>query len=186
MSLLRAREDIETGAVLIRRELPADHEVIRAVHCDAFRVTGNPDSTPPEATLVGELRRSSAWMPTLSLVAIDDDTVVGHVVCSRGHIERQSALGLAPIGVLPGHQRRGFGKALMHAVLGAADALGEPLVALLGSPDYYSKFGFERASKYGISPPLTEWEPAFQVRPLTAYDPSMRGTFQYAAPFDAL
>lgn len=72
----------------------------------------------------------------------------------------------------------------MHAVLGVADALGEPLVALLGSPDYYSRFGFRLSSEFGIVPPRPQWQPHFQVRTLSAYKPSLRGTFAYAEPFD--
>jgi putative acetyltransferase len=78
------------------------------------------------------------------------------------------------------------GKALVHAVLGAADALGEPLVVLLGSTEYYSRFGFRLASDYGITPQSPEWEPHFQVRTLTAYDPGARGEFAYPKPFDAV
>jgi putative acetyltransferase len=72
----------------------------------------------------------------------------------------------------------------MHAVLGAADALGEPLVALLGSTDYYPRFGFGPASDYHITPQHAGWGPHFQVRPLTAYDPDVRGQFAYPEPFD--
>jgi len=74
----------------------------------------------------------------------------------------------------------------MHAVLGAADALDEPLVALLGSTRYYPRFGFRLASEYGIMPTVREWEPHFQVRTLTSFQPGMRGPFAYAEPFDRL
>ena len=72
----------------------------------------------------------------------------------------------------------------MHAVLGAADALGEPLVALLGDPAYYRRFGFRLSHEYQITPPEPEWRPYFQVRVLTGYRPSVRGLFAYAEPFD--
>lgn len=72
----------------------------------------------------------------------------------------------------------------MHAVLGAADALGEPLVALLGSTEYYPRFGFRLASEYGITPKVAQWVPHFQVRTLSAYRPEMRGSFAYPEPFD--
>jgi putative acetyltransferase len=66
----------------------------------------------------------------------------------------------------------------MHAaVLGAADALGEPLVAPLGDPRYYSRFGFWPASEYGVELPVPGWLPHFQVRTLTAYPPELRGRF---------
>ena len=71
----------------------------------------------------------------------------------------------------------------MHAVLGAADALGEPLVALLGDPAYYRRFGFRPASTVGVEAPDPAWGEKFQVRTLTAYEPGLTGTFEYAEPF---
>ena len=69
-------------------------------------------------------------------------------------------------------------------MLGAADALDEPLVVLLGDPRYYSRFGFRLAEEYGITPPVPDWRPHFQARPLTAFTPTLRGQFTYAEPFD--
>jgi putative acetyltransferase len=76
------------------------------------------------------------------------------------------------------------GSALVHAVLGAGDALGEPLVGLLGNPAYYHRFGFQISTGYQIAPPRPEWQPHFQVRMLTGYQTSIRGTFIYPKPFD--
>jgi putative acetyltransferase len=173
--------------VLVRRETPADIPSIHAVHAAAFAGMYAPDTTPPEAGLVGALRSCDGWLPELSLVAEGvDGAVIGHVVCTRASVGTRPVLGLGPLGVLPAFQRRGVGHALMHAVLGAADALGEPLVVLLGHPDYYPLFGFRPASEYGVTPPVPEWAPHFQARPLTTYTPGLRGPFTYAAPFNDL
>jgi putative acetyltransferase len=110
--------------------------------------------------------------------------VIGHVLCTRGHVGQAPALALGPLTVRPDHQRHGVGSALMNAVIGAADALGEPLVALLGNPAYYGRFGFRPAAEYQITPPRPEWQPHFQVRTLTGYRPSVRGNFSYPEPFD--
>jgi len=170
--------------VLIRRELPADAGVIRAVTDAAFARPGVPCPSA-EARLVDELRAGPAWLPPLSLVAIDAaGDVVGHVACTRGHVGDAPVLALGPLSVRPDSQGRGAGSALVHAVLGAADALDEPLVALLGSPDYYRRFGFLLSGEFGIDPQRPEWGPHFQVRPLTAYQPTVRGTFTYPEPFD--
>ncbi|TCO58088.1 GNAT family N-acetyltransferase [Actinocrispum wychmicini] len=171
--------------MLIRRETNADIDVIRAITAAAF---ATPDQQAPvEAGLVDALRASPAWLPALSLVATDaDGTVIGHVVATRGHVDTVPTLGLGPLSVRPGRQRGGVGSALMHAVLGAADALDEPLVALLGDPLYYQRFGFRLSSEYGIAPPVPEWQQHFQVRTLAAHDPRLRGTFTYAEPFDGL
>jgi len=95
-------------------------------------------------------------------------------------------LGLGPLSVRPDWQRRGVGSALVHAILGAADALDEPLVALLGDSGYYGRFGFRLSQEYQIAPPQPEWRAHFQVRPLASYRPEIRGTFGYAEPFDRM
>jgi putative acetyltransferase len=175
----------DSHGVLIRRESPDDVAAIHAVTAAAFTRPGQP--SPAEAKLVDDLRADSSWLPRLSLVAVDGaDTVLGHVVVTRGRVDSAAALGLGPLSVHPDHQRRGIGSALVHAVLGAADALDEPLVALLGSPDYYRRFGFRLSSEYGIAPPDPRWHEHFQVRTLAAYSPALRGTFAFATPFDGL
>jgi putative acetyltransferase len=171
--------------MLIRRETAADAGGIRTVTAAAFARPGQHGTAPPEAALVDDLRASPAWLPPLSLIALGPGSdIIGHVACTRGHVGRVPVLALGPLSVDPGHQLRGVGSALMHAVLGAADALGEPLVALLGDPAYYSRFGFVLGSQHAIEPPVPEWQPYFQVRTLTGYMPSLRGTFRYPEPFD--
>jgi putative acetyltransferase len=172
--------------MLIRREQTGDEPRIRCVHELAFRRPEKPEE-PPEAALVDDLRSSAAWIPELSLVALSGSEIVGHVVCSRSEVlPDRPVLGLAPLGVHPGVQGRGVGSALMHAVLAAADARDEPLVALLGSPAYYSRFGFLPSHQCGIEPPETSWGQHFQVRTLSAYDSAIAGQFRYAAAFDLL
>lgn len=74
----------------------------------------------------------------------------------------------------------------MHAVIAAADALDEPAVVLLGEPSYYRRLGFVLAESVGLLPPEPSWVPYFQVRPLPAWDDSLRGTFRYAPAFERL
>jgi putative acetyltransferase len=171
--------------MLLRQELAEDETAIRAVTAAAFAAPG--EGVPVEAHLVDWLRASPAWIPELSLVAVDPGgDVAGHVLCTRATVGATPVLGLGPLSVHPGRQSRGVGTALMHAVLGAADALGEPLVVLLGSTGYYPRFGFRLAAEYGITPPRPEWAAHFQARTLTAYDPAVRGEFAYAEPFDRM
>jgi len=159
-----------------------DQSAVRAVHSAAFG--GGADVA--EARLVDELRADQDVIPALSLVAVLDGDVVGHVICSRASIADRPSIGLGPLGVIPAYQRRGIGQALLHAVLAAADALDEPAVALLGDPAYYSRFGFVPGATLGVLPPVPEWERHFQVRPLNAWDGSLHGTFHYARAFDRL
>jgi putative acetyltransferase len=168
--------------MLIRRETPADVPAVNAVTAAAF---AKPETVVPvEVTLLDELRTCDAWLPELSLVALGDKgEVVGHVVCTRGRVGTVPALGLGPLSVHPDHQRHGVGLALVHTALGAADSLGEPFVALLGSPAYYGRYGFRPSTDFGITAPNPSWGEYFQVRPLTAHDPALRGAFTYAEPF---
>ncbi|MFD7885341.1 GNAT family N-acetyltransferase [Streptomyces bauhiniae] len=169
--------------MLIRREAPPDEPAVRAVTAAAFAKPETPD--PVEAGLLDQLRTCGAWLPELSMVATGDQgEIVGHVVCTRGHVDTHPVLALGPLSVHPTHQRHGFGQALVHAVLGAADATNEPLVALLGNPAYYSRFGFRASTHYGITPPDPSWGDYFQIRTLTSYEPALQGTFAYPEPFN--
>ena len=171
--------------VLIRRETARDADVIRAITTAAFAPRRPPGQIPPEARLVDELRADPAWLPALSLVAVTPaGETIGHVLGTRGHVGQHPVIALGPLSVRPDHQRHGVGSALMHAILGAADALGEPLVTLLGDPAYYRRFGFELSTVYQITPPRPEWQPHFQVRVLSGYQPRLRGMFTYPEPFD--
>jgi putative acetyltransferase len=175
------RVGLASAAVVVRREGDGDAATIAAVTEAAFAGAAQAGQAPVEVALVARLRGGDAWLPPLSLVAVDGaGTVIGHVVCTRAHVGDELALGLGPLSVRPDHQRRGVGSSLMHAVLGAAEALDEPLVVLLGSPRYYTRFGFRPASELGITPPDPEWRGAFQVRVLRR---ELRGGFAYAPPF---
>ena len=174
----------QAAPMLIQRETSAHIDAIRTVTAAAFARPGQPPEKSVEAILVDELRASHAWIPALSLVAVDSAGVVGHVLGSRAQVDSAPVLAVGPLSVHPDHQGRGVGQALMHTVLGAADALDEPVVVLLGDPRYYSRFGFRLAEEYGITPPVPEWRQHFQARPLTAFTPAFHGQFTYAEPFD--
>jgi putative acetyltransferase len=168
--------------MILRRALPDDRPAIFAVHTAAFGHADGGDVA--EASLVDELYDDGSVLPELSIVAMADKDVVGHVVCSRASVEGQPAVGLGPIGVLPDHQHRRVGQALMHGVIAAADALNEQAVILLGDPAYYRRFGFVLATTVGLLPPDPAWAEHLQVRLLGAWDGSLRGTFRYAPAFD--
>lgn len=178
-----------TSAVFIRRETANDVDAIRHVHNLAFGSNANTLSW--EARLVDDLRAGTSWIPALSIVAEVTGLVVGHALATRGHLEpagpttAEPALGLAPVGVLPDFQHLGIGTKLLHALLGAAQALDEELVCLLGNPAYYHRFGFVLASSLGIGPPDPTWTPHFQALHLTPHPwATTPATFRYDPAFD--
>jgi putative acetyltransferase len=174
--------------LIVRRERPGDRVAVRAVHSAAFGPPGAPGATGEvvEARLVDELREDAGFLPHLSLVALDDGAVIGHVIATRGRLEPAGlpALGLGPLGVLPAAQGHGVGTVLVHALIAVAEAAGERLVALLGEPAYYRRFGFVDAASVGVRTPDPAWGVHFQARWIT--QPRVAGAFRYAAPFQRL
>lgn len=131
--------------MLIRPESSSDIAAIRAVNCAAFK-------TPLEAGLVDLLRAGSS--PFISLVAQDASGVVGHIALSPGELRGAPGLriaGVGPVAVHPAHQRRGIGGRLVAAGTEAARAQGFAALCVLGSPQFYPRFGFLPASHFGIS-----------------------------------
>lgn len=169
----------------IRAERPSDYDAIAEVVTAAF---GSDD----EAMLVEAIRGSEQYVPELALVAEVDGRVVGHVMISyaslvEGDTERRIAM-LSPLAVAPDLHGRGIGSALVREVTGRADARGEPLVILEGSPQYYGRFGFEYSVRRGIEIKLPSWAPpeAAQVLRLSSYDPSLRGRVVYPPAFEVV
>jgi putative acetyltransferase len=138
-------EDIE-----IRPEHPDDYPAIKQVNDLAF-------GQPNEGKLVEELRRHPRFVPELSLVAVYDDAVVGHILFLPVSIAREgstaTSLSLAPMSVLPEHQGKGIGGRLIEEGIEAARIMGYESIIVLGHPGYYPRFGFQPASRWGILPP---------------------------------
>ena len=128
----------------IREERPGDQEAIRLVNEAAF-------GQASEADIVDKLR--VAREDFLSFVAIDQGTIVGHVLFTPVSIEKSGVkgMGLAPLAVLPERQRQGVGSLLTRHGLEQLRSAGCPFVVVLGHPDYYPRFGFEPASRFGLS-----------------------------------
>lgn len=131
--------------IVIREERGEDIPGIRKVHQLAF-------PTPGEARLVYLLRQARKIL--ISYVAVEGDTIVGHVLYSPiivGSLsETANGIGLAPVAVLPEYQGKGIGSQLIRESLQAALQDGYGFVVLLGNPGYYSRFGFRRALDYGL------------------------------------
>ncbi|WP_369147584.1 GNAT family N-acetyltransferase [Streptomyces sp. R44] len=165
-----------------RPETAADAAEIRRVVATAFGSEAEPSAT--EADLVEALRLDEAWLPGLSYVAeAPDGTVAAHALITRCLVDGAPAAALAPVSVAPAHQRTGAGQAVVRAVLDAARLRGEPLVLVLGHPEYYPRFGFVRASEYGIRPGFEVPDEAMMALVLDGSVPLPSGTLAYPAPF---
>lgn len=131
--------------VAIRHERAEDANAIRFVLEQAFGESN-------EADLVERLRHRGAF--TLSLVAVVENEVVGHILFSPVTIEsagsRFNAIGLGPMAVLPPYQRKGIGSQLVSNGLEQCRQAGHEIVVVVGYPEYYPRFGFTPAKPRGI------------------------------------
>ncbi|WP_347277505.1 N-acetyltransferase [Pseudanabaena sp. FACHB-2040] len=166
--------------IKIRPEQVSDYGAIAQLHTLAFGQSS-------EARLVEKIRHSVAYVSDLALVAEINCQIVGHILFSYGQLvgkDTVPVLVLAPLAVLPQHQRQGIGKRLVQQGLRAARARGNSLVTVLGEPAYYSQFGFEPAVRYGIESPFPVPEAAFMVKLVGQNSDLLHGKLQYAPAFD--
>lgn len=170
----------------IRHETPSDIEAIHYVETLAFGRAG-------EADLVNVLRSNGAC--TLSLVAEIEKQIVGHVFFSpmsfqlhnSEEILPTSILALGPIAVLPEHQKRGVGSALVREGLRQLRESGYDAVALLGNPAYYGRFGFVPAKNYNLHCKYDVPTEAFQILELRpGVLQNQRGLLLFRPEFDAV
>ncbi len=136
--------------MIIRQENPEDIDDIHTLNERAF-------GQPQEANIIDKLRNNCEGF--LSLVAIENEKIIGHIFFSPAVIEGQRSIikgmGLAPMAVLPEMQRQGIGTQLVKTGIENLKEMQCPFIIVLGHPEYYPRFGFERASLYGIK---CQWE----------------------------
>lgn len=171
--------------MIVRKQQAGDYDAIRHIYAAAFARPEKAEPVPLEVGIFETLWTAGDAIPELSFTALTEAGPVGHVTASRATVATSSVVAVGPIGVLPEDQGVGIGSALMNALLTAADAADVPMVVLLGSPQYYDRFGFRPARELGVISPEPRWGQAFQARPLTAYTPAVAGQFQYAPAFSS-
>jgi predicted N-acetyltransferase YhbS len=174
LDLRQAPNDV----IEIRDERGSDVGAIRRVNGQAF-------AQEREGRIVDALRERDAVL--LSLVAVVDDEVVGHILFSPATIGSLVGAALGPMAVEPAHQRRGIGSRLVTAGLEQLDARGCPFVVVVGHPGFYPRFGFESATAFGLT---CDWNlPAgvFMVRaPNPATAGRVHGHVTYLAEFSTV
>ena len=166
--------------IVIRHETLADFEAIRKVNLRAFEQSD-------EGNIVDALRAAGAL--TISLVALHDDQIVGHIAFSPVTIESEdgsfTALGLGPMAVLPEHQNEGIGSQLVKAGLKECLRLGHEIVVVIGHPEYYPRFGFVPAGPSGIKWEHEVYEDAFMFIELNSGALAGRtGVVKFHSAFD--
>lgn len=165
----------------IRRETPEDYEAVYAVVQRAFASAEHADGT--EQDLVTALRKGADYIPELALVAEEDGEIVGHILFTKALVGGQTVLALAPLSVLPAHQRKGVGSALVREGHRIAGQLGYGYSVVLGSEAYYPRFGYVPAHTLGILPPFEVPSANFMACRIGKATPAPRGTLQYAKEF---
>jgi putative acetyltransferase len=141
----RQRRKPKEKMIVIREEKKQDFDAVQIVNDRAF-------GTPEEGRIVNKLRE--LCLETLSLVAVSDEKIVGHIFFSPVTIDHENTpivgMGLAPMAVLPEYQNQGIGSLLVKDGLRRIKETECPFVIVLGHINYYPRFGFERASQYGL------------------------------------
>lgn len=164
------------SAIALRPERPQDHAAIGAVTQAAFADKSYSDGS--EVGIIERLRADGDL--ALSLVAEDDERILGHVALSPVTISTAAPgwFGLGPISVLPSRQSEGIGSRLMQRAIADMRERGAQGIVLLGDPAYYRRFGFEHDPALRYPGPPPEY---FQRLVLDGEAPS--GTVTYAKAF---
>lgn len=168
--------DATVPSLRIRDEESADQERIGQITEIAFR--DMPYAGGDEQDVIERLRKAGAL--TLSLVAVLDQDTVGHIAFSPARQSDGSHpwFALGPVSVLPDHQGKGIGSALIERGLASVRELGALGVILTGNPAYYQRFGFQPAPQYA---PGNEPSEFFMLKQFTAANPN--GAFQFHEGF---
>lgn len=165
----------------IRQENQNDYKEVYSVVKKAFETAEHSDGN--EHDLVTVLRNSKNFIPELSLVAIEDNKIVGYILFTKVKIGDYEEVALAPLAVLPESQKKGIGGSLIKKGHEIAKKLGYHYSIVLGSEKYYPKFGYVPAIKYGIEAQFQVDSENFMAVKLNDSIMEIKGIVEYAKEF---
>ncbi|MCL2575564.1 MAG: N-acetyltransferase [Defluviitaleaceae bacterium] len=138
--------------MIVRQEKPSDYDEVYELVKASFAAAGHCDGD--EQDYLNDLRKRDVFIPELSLVAVDDERIVGQIVLSKTVITAHNGdfteLLLSPLCVHPNYFRRGVARALVDRALHIAAEKWYKAVFLCGEPKIYTKLGFEPSYLYQI------------------------------------
>lgn len=167
--------------MMIRQETASDFDEIYNVVKTAFAAAEHCDGN--EQDLVNALRKGSAYIPELSLVAEIDGRIAGYIMFSKASVGEEPIVVAAPLAVLPGFQNMGVGSSLLCEGHRIAKELGYRYASLLGSEKFYPRFGYIPASRMGILPPFDVPAENFMAIRLQENAGPVSGILKYAEEF---
>lgn len=165
----------------IRQANKNDYEEIYNVVKTAFETAEHCDGNEQDSVVA--LRKGDNFIPELSLVALKDNKIVGYILFTKIRIGEYEEVALAPLGVLPKYQKKGIGSKLIKEGHIIAKKLGYHYSVVLGSNEYYSKFGYIPAVEYGIKAPFDVPSENFMAIKLNDTSEDVKGIVKYAKEF---
>lgn len=134
--------------MIIRKEETKDYTKVYDLIKEAFSTAEHADGN--EQDLVVQLRKSIAFIPELSLVAVAGNILIGHILFTKATIGKKTVLALAPLSVKSGYQKQGVGTKLIETGHEIARQMGYDYAIVVGSEQYYPKFGYITADHFCI------------------------------------
>lgn len=165
----------------IRQESKNDYKEVYNVVKKAFETAEHSDGN--EQDLVVELRSSNNFIPELSLVAIKDKKIVGHIMFTKIMIGKTVEIALAPLAILPEYQKQGIGTKLISEGHRIAKEMGYHYCVVIGSEKFYPKIGYIPAENFEIIAPFQIDSKNFMAIKLNDTKEQANGVVKYAKEF---
>ncbi len=174
--------------LIIRQETPADYKGAELMTMRSFWNKYWPGCS--EHFLVRIIRESNDYLPELSRVAELDGKIVGAVYYTRAWIDDGSArhpvVTFGPLAVEPTLEGNDIGGELMRKSIEDAKKAGVAGIVVIGEPNYYPRFGFKRASDFGITDGEGNSFDAIMCLPLNDDFSKIKGRIVESADFKKL